>query len=498
MFHFLTSMGLQSVLGGLKHKSPVAAQPAITDNEPSERVVYRNRFHFGPNLGAMFVQEKWIDNTLFTDKAKGDSELAALAGSKSSGLSTKDMKQKWEDRYKNLMTDDDWRWLRDHGVTAVRLPIGYWNVQDGQFTNGTPFEKFAHVYSGSWAAIKGIIESAGKFDIGVLVDLHAVPGGANRDAHSGTNSGEAEFFKHSSYRKLAVQALEFMAKDLNHYDNLVGLQVINEPLAGQDKLYNYYMDALAAIRQVAPDLPVVISDAWDLGYWREEVKRIDSGLSSHAPETAGLVIDTHVYRTFSEGDTSRSANEHVDNAIQSVPGDDDVDTIVGEYSCCLSEESWKKSNGDRGELEKQYGSNQLNCFLFNTRSGAFFWTYKFMQGNGGSWDFKNMTDKNTFRWPQHIGNHNLDGQLRPRLDAHKKYWTGVDSSKDWEFWRFEDGFRRGFADAEAFAKFNGSRVGRVHAMKTARLKQHIAKKKSSEMNWAFNQGYVQGIDAFWQ
>lgn len=494
----LSQMGLQSVLSHIKSKAAVPEQPAISGDSPSKRVVYRNRFHFGPNLGALFVQEKWIDNSLFTDKAKGDSELAALAGSKKSGMKKSEMKERWESKFKSFMTDDDWKWLKDRGVTTVRLPIGHWNVGNGQFVKGTEFEKYAEVYNGSWDAIRSLIEAAAKYDIGVLVDLHGVPGGANNDAHSGTNEGKAGFFDHSSYRKLAVQAVEFIAKDLNHYDNLVGVEVINEPLAGQSKLFDYYIEAQRAIRAVAPDLPVVISDAWDLKYWRDTVKKIDSSLSSKGPETAGFVIDTHVYRTFSSEDCAKSANDHVDSALHGVPGDDDVDTLTGEFSCCLSEDSWKKCSGDRGELEAKYGSNQLNCFLFNTRSGAFFWTYKFVQGSGGSWDFRAMSDRNAFRWPQQIPNHNLEEKLGQKLDAHKNYWTGVDKAKDWEFWRYEEGFKRGFSDAKKFSEFNGSRVGRVHALKTARLADHIKAKGSSEMNWGFNQGYVQGIDAFWE
>jgi aryl-phospho-beta-D-glucosidase BglC (GH1 family) len=84
------------------------------------------------------------------------------------------------------MTPADWAFLRDAGkVTSVRLPIG-WFTHGPHFCAGTPFEAYGSIYVNAWTAVKGYIHAAAEHGITVLLDLHALPGGANKDEHSGT------------------------------------------------------------------------------------------------------------------------------------------------------------------------------------------------------------------------------------------------------------------------------------------------------------------------
>lgn len=47
------------------------------------------------------------------------------------------------------------------------------------------------MYRGPWDGVRRELDMARKWGVGVLVDFHAVYGGANGKAHSGTFSGEA-------------------------------------------------------------------------------------------------------------------------------------------------------------------------------------------------------------------------------------------------------------------------------------------------------------------
>lgn len=491
-------MGIHSLMQNLTVKDAVAAR-LEPGSKPSKKEIYQNRFGHGPNFGAMFVAEKWIDDSIFPDGSPGDSELAALEGL-SKDHSIDDVKAKFEERWNNFITDQDWEWLASKGVNSIRLPIGFYNVAGGRFTKGTPFEKYAKVYENSWNKIKDLFAQAAKYNIGILLDFHALPGGANKDAHSGTNSGKDELWHDSKYRDLALDVYKYAAKDLENVENLVGFELVNEAPYDASKLKAFYLDAVRQIRKYNDSAPLVLSDGWDLNGWRETIKKLDEEVSSSKkPATAGLVIDTHIYRAFSEEDKKRSAENLVDDSKNAVPRDDDTDVLVGEYSCVLDEQSWKQG-GNRDELVVRFGQDQTRCFENCARAGAYFWTYKFCQGMGGEWDFRVMTDRGaipTYPNEVDVNKPNLDESLGQALDAHKNYWESQDKNQDWEHWRFEEGFRQGFEDAKSFAEFHGSRIGRIAAWKTARLAQHIHEKGRSDKTFVYSQAFVQGVDAFW-
>lgn len=84
------------------------------------------------------------------------------------------------------MTPADWAFLRDTGkVASVRLPIG-WFTLGPRFCGGTPFEEYAAIYENAWPAVRSYVDAAARHGIAVLLDLHALPGGANTNEHSGT------------------------------------------------------------------------------------------------------------------------------------------------------------------------------------------------------------------------------------------------------------------------------------------------------------------------
>lgn len=491
--------------------TPVASAPATTAGQPpSQRQIYHSRFNHGPNFGGMFVAEKWISDELFGEKAKGTSELDAVSSYvKQHGKD--EAKSKYEEHWKNWVKDDDWKWMRDHGVTAVRVPIGYWMVDGGKFTKHTPFDKYAKVYENAWTIFEDVIKKAGSFGIAVLVDLHGLPGGANGQDHSGTTSGKAELWDSSRNESLALDTLRFIAEDVKPFDNVCGIQVLNEAPwdSSEGKVSKthsaFYLKALEKIREVNPDVPVVISDGWDLGNWVEWVKKKESKLGSKEdPQTMGIIIDTHVYKCFSDADKQKAPGQLLGDVDNAVVQTDDADIQVGEFSCVLDGQSWDKHQGPpREQVVYDYGQKQMWHFYYRASAGAYFWTYKFEHGRGGEWDFREMTDKGglaNFR-PEHGKNsdilkRDLDGHLQRELGAHSNYWKGVDSNKDWEDWRYQEGFMQGWNDAAAFDSFDHSELGRLHAWTKSRLNEHIKAKGYSDNVWVYEHGLRKGVQSY--
>lgn len=499
--------------------------PCVAPNTaPTERQIYQNRLNKGVNLGSMFVLEKWITPHMFPEgedhgkTSEFDAIEAALHEFKGD---KKKVREKWEEHWSTWITDDDWNFLKSVGVTSVRLPIGYWNVDNGAFVEGTHFDGLEKIYKNSWSYITAVIEKAKSYQIGVLIDLHAVPGGANSADHSGISTAKGELWDSSKNQIRTFKILEKLAIDLKQYDNVVGLQVLNEAPYNDDweTQRTFYLKALNKVREVNDEIPVIISDGWDANAWTEWAKSKEGqlALEQDKPSTLGLILDEHVYRTFSDKDRSTHPAQivsEIGNALPDTGGE--VDIMVGEFSCVMDGNSWSLNDrdpkGSREEIVHEFGNRE--CQHFNERACAYyFWTYKFKYGRGGEWDFREMQEKGCldtgfksmsqlYPSDRHADDNYYNEQyhqmLQQRLGAHMGYWNSQDPNRDWQHWRFEDGFKVGWLDSLAFDKFNHSQIGRKAAWRKTREQQHVAERGGQGELWVFGQGFNQGVEAFLQ
>lgn len=493
-------MGLSKLMDKIKSHSVADIPPA----EPAvggpllSRQLYRTRYHFGVNFGGCFVGEKWIFHGAFPEGTECELE-ATQKGTKED---KNEFKAKLEKRWSDYASDADWSWLQDHGVTVVRVPLGYWHVDGGKYTSGTKFEPYADVYANAWTVFKkNFVEPAGNHNIGILVDLHAVPGGANGDAHSGEQrSGQAGFWASSSSQKVATDVLAFVARDLKPYDNIVGIQVVNE-LEFSDsglKQKSFYARAINAIRQEDSSVPVVILDGWWPDQWAKWVQQ-----HQQDGRSVGVVVDHHCYRCFDEKDKKKPA----DKVIADLDGDlltnisdsgNGVDFIVGEWSCVLDGATWDRSHVDdakRAELVKQYGHKQLQ--LISQRSaGLYFWTYKFEAGLGGEWDFRQMVEQGLAAPSVLVPDQAcFDEALRANFDGHVHYWDANGGGGKFDHEQYKAGFSAAWDEGVAFAK-HGALVGRRQAVKLARRAEHVGKQGKLEYLWEWDQGWDKGTEEF--
>ena len=150
------------------------------------------------------------------------------------------------------------------------------------------------MYTNACAAVKQLVSRCHARGIGVLIDLHALPGGANKGDHSGTNSGKAELWNSRSNRDLATRSLLFISKEVQHLDGVLGIQLCNEADGDtpQHGLYKWYDDVIAQMAGIDPTMPLYISDAWNLG---EAAKYCGAKNSLGSRNTNPIVIDTHLY-----------------------------------------------------------------------------------------------------------------------------------------------------------------------------------------------------------
>ena len=147
-------------------------------------------------------------------------------------------------------------------------------------------------------------------------------------------------------------------------------------------MYAAYDDLIAAISTIDSSIPLYISDAWDI---TKAVRYIGSKNTIAAKTTCPLIIDTHLYWCFSQGDTQKTPRAiiaDVSNKLAELNGQEGsvvdrgaMQVIVGEYSCVMAEQSWaQRGSTSQASLESQFGNTQ--SMRYQQRSGgSYFWAF---------------------------------------------------------------------------------------------------------------------------
>ena len=186
--------------------------------------------HIGVNLGGWLILEKWLTPSVFKGLQAGDEwELSQ----------TPEGRKRIEQHRKTFITEADFVWLRDHGVTLLRLPVPYWAIVESE-------EYVFAGYEVGWT-----MQMAEKYGLKVLLDLHAAPGGQNVGDHSG-RKGQCEWFEDTECQEQTLEILLQMAETYKDSPALWGVEILNEPEAKGHvrQLIRFYRRAYKELRSV--------------------------------------------------------------------------------------------------------------------------------------------------------------------------------------------------------------------------------------------------------
>jgi len=320
----------------------------------------------GVNLGSWLVLEKWITPRVFAGTAAGDEyTLCKTLGKAKATARLKQHRETW-------ITAEDFKWIAARGLNAVRLPVGYWVLEENP-----PFITGRETLD--WA-----FRTAKAHGLGVLLDMHGAPGSQNGNDHSG-RAGALGW--HTSPQNIAhtLRVVDDLAAHCKGFDNFLGFELLNEPHwdVPIDILKRYYLEGYQRVRKhVGKErTAVVIHDGFRPQAWANFMQE---------PQYSNVLLDTHLYQCYTEGDRKNDIFAHVeiaglerkrqlDKMQQQLPG------IVGEWSCALDPQSLRGVKGFKEEAAiRAYGSAQL--ISYETTQGWFFWTYK--TEGGGGWSFR--------------------------------------------------------------------------------------------------------------
>lgn len=344
--------------------SPQATMPFVA---PRRSPLYKDgnwqtpdRAIRGVNLGAWLVLEKWMTPSLFAGTQAGDEySLSQITGGR----------ERIELHRQTWITEADFRWIAEYGLDAVRIPVGFWTLQETK------------PYVGAARHLQNAFDWAHKYDLKILLDLHAAQGSQNGWDHSG-RVGEIGWTKPEN-QAASLQTLSELADRYGSHPNLWGLELLNEPRQDipLDTLRQFYQSAYQVLRPKLPaSVAVVIHDGFRPGAWQ--------GFAP-APEYSNVVLDTHMYQVYTESDRKRTPAQQVRFALDRQEEIQRLKSgpwlIVGEWSIALPwNEALVKTPLDRRATRIAYAGAQL--LSFETAHGWFYWSYK--TENGGEWSFR--------------------------------------------------------------------------------------------------------------
>lgn len=310
----------------------------------------------GVNLGGWLVVEKWMTPSLFAGTTAIDQySLVRTPGGPA----------KLQAHYDTFITESDFVWLKLHGINAVRVPIGFWAL-----TDELPLENVQK-------QLDWLFDMAKKYDIAVLLCLHAARGSQNGNDHSG-RVGEIGWYKHHE-RVATLRVLSQIVERYGGNPNLWGIELLNEPkvksVCQYMRLLWWSRRAVRQLRRHAPSLRIVFSDAFAPHLWSGKVKG---------------VMDIHHYQAFSEADKRRDIAGHIQKirnvAVNITKWQKQQPVIIGEWSLGL--DALSLQGVPRAEAEKRFGAAQLE--VYSGAGGWFFWSYKTEQRDG--WNYRYLVE----------------------------------------------------------------------------------------------------------
>lgn len=137
----------------------------------------------------------------------------------------------------NFINEEDFKNISATGANCVRLPFNHRLVTKD--SDGLSYLKKAF----NWAE---------KYNIGIILDLHAAPGAQNCDWHSDSD-GRALFWEKEKFRKETLNIWDELASQFKDEPSLIGFDIINEPVLGQKPvslLAKFYKEAIKRIKTI--------------------------------------------------------------------------------------------------------------------------------------------------------------------------------------------------------------------------------------------------------
>ncbi|MGH7950771.1 MAG: glycoside hydrolase family 5 protein, partial [Limisphaerales bacterium] len=276
---------------------------------------------------------------------------------------------------KTFITAEDFKWIKNCGLNAVRLPVGYWALEAPKpYIECERFITFA-------------LDQCGRNDLKLLLDLHGAPGSQNGWDHSG-RSGAINWPETQNVQE-TLRILESFAQKYGTHPALYGIELLNEPSEKipLEILQQFYQDGYARLRKhLGPGVAIVFHDSFRPLAWKNFMQ---------APAFTNVILDTHLYQCFGDEAENRTARQQLTFSLDRKTTLDEMQreelpTIVGEWSLSLPKHSMSGLSPLQVEsVTRAYADTQL--LNYEGTRGWFFWSYKLQQQS--EWNFRHCMER---------------------------------------------------------------------------------------------------------
>ncbi|KAL2468066.1 putative glucan 1 [Forsythia ovata] len=287
---------------------------------------------------------------------------------------TQVMKEHWS----TFIVENDFKFISKNGLNAVRIPVGWWIASDP-----TPPKPYV---GGSLQALDNAFLWARKYEIKVILDLHAAPGSQNGFEHSSSRDGFVEWGHTDDTIKQTVDVIDFLTARYAKNPSLFAVELINEPLASRvslETVTKFYRAGYDAVRKHSQTAYVVLSDRLGSGNVKE-LFPIASGFSRS-------VIDVHYYNLFSSIFDNLTVEQNIEYVYNNRTRElNDILTsngpliLIGEWVA-----EWQVRDATKEDYQR-YANAQLEVFGRATFGWAYwtlkhvnqYWSMEWMINNG--------------------------------------------------------------------------------------------------------------------
>ena len=324
----------------------------------------------GVNLGGWLVLEKWMVPDVFRGTDAPDEYGLCLALGK-------EAKARLDEHRETFITAADFQWIKQCGLNAVRLPVGYWALEAPKpYIESARFIDFA-------------LEQCLQNGLKLLLDLHGAPGSQNGWDHSGRR-GAINWPKDPENIRETLQVLESFGEKYGRHPALCGIELLNEPNIDipMEILQRFYLDAYPRLRgHVDPNVAVVFHDSFRPLAWKSFMQE---------PAFNNVILDTHLYQCFDAKDKPLTAVEQLACALNRKETLDEMQreelpTIVGEWSLSLPGHAMRGLSPLQIEsVTRAFADTQV--LNYEGTRGWFFWSYK-LEDNS-EWNFRYCVERN--------------------------------------------------------------------------------------------------------
>jgi len=351
----------------------------------------------GVNLGGWLVLEKWMTPSVFEGlQASDETTYCVELGERADEI----LKQHWN----TFITRDDFAWLAQRGINAVRIPVGHWIFGPGYPYHRTYGDNPEPFVVGGIEVLDRAFDWAEEFGLAIVLDLHAAPGCQNGFDNGGIQD-VCEWHTQPEYINFSLLVLERLAQRYQQRPALHAIEVLNEPRwdIPTDVLKDFYLNAYQRIRLYCQpeDVAVVFHDGFRSFH---EFKGFIS-----QPEFSNVVFDMHRYQCFVREDIDTDIYGHMHKAA--IDWKNEADEIINELGQPVYLAEWSLGldlkivslwaegpfnhaleNMDDFQMDVAYrGYAAAQLLTFEKYLGWFFWSYK--TETAPAWCFRDCVEK---------------------------------------------------------------------------------------------------------